>query len=110
MKSARLDGMIKGWFVGQFSPTAYNTSACEVAVKQYCAGDKEEMHYHKVATEITLVLMGKVLIAGKEWGDGDIVVLEPGEATAFEAITDTTIVVVKVPGVLDDKFPFGASK
>lgn len=104
MKHAKLSEMVKGWFVGGFNPAAHSTDACEVAVKQYKAGDKEETHYHKVATEITLVLSGRVRMAGREWGAGDIVVLEPGEATDFEALSDAINVVVKTPGALDDKF------
>lgn len=104
MKHAHLNDMIKGWFVGAFAPTALNTDACEVAVKYYKAGDKEAAHYHKIATEVTLVLSGQVRIAGKEWQTGDIVVLEPGEITDFEALTDATNVVVKTPGILDDKY------
>ncbi|RMS08032.1 hypothetical protein ALP73_04932 [Pseudomonas coronafaciens pv. garcae] len=38
------------------------------------------------------------------WQAGDIIVLEPGDVTAFEALSDTTTVVVKVPGALDDKY------
>lgn len=104
MKHARLDEMVKGWFVGAFSPTALSTHSCEVAVKRYSAGDKESAHYHKVATEVTLILSGRVRMLGKEWGEGDIIVIEPGDVTDFEAITDAVNVVVKTPGVLDDKF------
>jgi quercetin dioxygenase-like cupin family protein len=104
MKSARLESMIKGWFVGGFSPTAFVTDACEVAVKHYAAGEREVAHYHKLATEITLVLQGRVRMAGREWGAGDIIVLEPGEVTDFVALTDAVNVVVKTPGALDDKF------
>jgi quercetin dioxygenase-like cupin family protein len=107
MKVAKLNDMTKGWFVGQFAPAAHQTNACEVAVKYYKAGDQEGAHFHKVATEITLVLSGRVRMAGKEWSDGDIIVLEPGEVTAFEAITDAVNVVVKTPGALDDKFIVG---
>lgn len=104
MKQARLDDMTKGWFVGAFSPTAHATNSCEVAVKSYKAGEREAAHYHKVATEITLVLSGRVCMAGQEWGAGDIVVLEPGDITDFEALTDAVNVVVKTPGALNDKF------
>jgi len=104
MKHAKLNDMVKGWFVGAFSPSAHHTPLCEVAVKRYKAGDKEAMHYHKVATEITLILSGSVRMAAKEWHEGDIIVLEPGETSAFEALTDTINIVVKTPGALDDKF------
>ena len=72
MKSAHLKDMVKGWFVGDFEPTVLRSSACEVAVKHYRAGD--------------------------------IVVIEPGEATAFEALTDAVNVVVKLPSTKDDKY------
>lgn len=104
MKHDRLDQMFKGWFVGAFEPTAFSTDACEVAVKSYKSGDHEDKHYHKVATEITLILNGKVRMLEKIWTNGDIITISPGESTAFEAITDTLTVVVKVPGALDDKY------
>jgi quercetin dioxygenase-like cupin family protein len=104
MNTANLKDMVKGWFVGGFNPTAYSTEACEVGVKTYKQGDSEGAHYHKVATEITLVLSGKVTMRDQVWEAGDIIVLEPGEVTAFEAMTDATTVVVKVPGALNDKY------
>jgi len=108
MKEEHLDHMKGGWFVGPFQPTAYDTDACEVAVKHYKAADREQEHLHKVATEITLVLAGRVRMSGREWPTGSIVVLSPGEPTDFEAITDATTVVVKVPGVLNDKYVVSA--
>lgn len=107
MNTANLGDMVKGWFVGGFEPTAFSTQACEVGVKAYVAGDSEVAHYHKIATEVTLVLSGSVFMCGKTWGAGDIIVLEPGDITAFEALTDATTVVVKVPGALDDKYIVG---
>lgn len=104
MKAAKLDEMIKGWFVGAFTPTALSTQACEVAVKRYAASDREPLHQHLIATEVTLVLQGRVRMCAREWQAGDIVVLTPGEATDFEAVTDCTTVVVKVPGAKDDKY------
>jgi len=104
MKSARLSDMVRGWFVGAFTPTALATEACEVAVRTYKAGDREPAHYHRVAAEVTLVLSGRVRMAGREWGEGDIIVLDPGEATDFEALTDAVNVVVKVPSARNDKY------
>lgn len=104
MQNGRLEDMVKGWFVGGFEPTLLSTEACEVAVKHYKAGEHEGLHHHKVATEVTLVLSGRVKMAGREWSAGDIIVLEPGEATDFTAMTDAVNVVVKVPGARDDKY------
>jgi len=104
MNSAKLQDMVKGWFVGGFEPTAFSTDACEVGVKHYQAGDNEVAHFHKVATEITAVLSGSVRMRDQTWNAGDIIVLEPGDITAFEALTDAVTVVVKVPGALNDKY------
>ena len=104
MNTGKLQDMFKGWFVGDFDPSLLRTEACEVAVKTYKAGDSEELHHHKVATEVTLILSGRVRMCGKEWGAGDIIVLEPGEATDFVALTDAVNVVVKTPGAKNDKY------
>lgn len=104
MKHAKLERMVKGWFVGAFQPSAFTTDACEVALKRYDAGASEAAHYHNKATEITLIVSGKVRMFNKAWIEGDIIVISPGESTAFEALTEAVTVVVKVPGALDDKF------
>ena len=104
MKTARLDEMTKGWFVGNFSPTLYRTNDVEVAVKRYEAGAHEENHYHKLATEITVVTKGTVRMNGVEYTEGDIIVMEPNEATDFHAVTDAENVVVKIPGANNDKY------
>ena len=105
MKFARLDDMVRGWFVGAFEPTAFRSESCEVAVRAYRAGDREAAHYHRVATEVTLVLSGTVRMAGKVLSAGEIVVLDPGEVTDFEALTDSLNVIVKMPSATNDKYP-----
>jgi quercetin dioxygenase-like cupin family protein len=104
VKSYRLDEMTRGWFVGGFQPTAFSTQAVEVGVKRYKAGDREQAHFHRIATEITLILSGRVVMFEKEWSEGDIIVVEPNDATSFEALTDAVTVVVKAPGALNDKY------
>jgi quercetin dioxygenase-like cupin family protein len=96
--------MLRGWFVGDFSPTALATRDCEVAIKHYAAGEREDVHYHLVATEVTAILSGRVRMVEREWSEGDVIVLDPGEATGFEALTDATTVVVKMPSVKGDKY------
>lgn len=104
MRSDKLENMFKGWFVGNFTPTLYQTNDVEVAVKTYSAGTKEEWHYHKIATELTVIISGEVEMCDRRFGSGDIIVMEPGEGTNFAAITDVTTVVVKVPGANNDKY------
>jgi ethanolamine utilization protein EutQ (cupin superfamily) len=104
MKKFQLNQMTKGWFVGDFSPTIVKTQAVEVGIKQYQKNEYEETHHHKVATEITVILTGKVRMNGELYSAGDIIVIEPGEATDFEVLEDVTTVVVKYPGAQNDKY------
>jgi hypothetical protein len=99
-----LDEMVRGWFVGDFEPTAYRTPEVEVAIKHYVAGDSEERHVHKVATELTAVVSGSVRMDGRELHAGEILRLDPGEPCDFLALTDATVVAVKLPAVPGDKY------
>ena len=104
MKVGNLKDMVKGWFVGNFEPTAYRTNDCEVGIKTYAKGDSDSSHHHKVATEITVIQSGKVRMCGEVYEAGDIVVIKPGTSTAFEVLEDTVTVVVKLPGANNDKY------
>jgi hypothetical protein len=104
MKIKSLQKMVNGWFIGGFKPTAYSTKNVEVAIKKYKKGDFECSHHHKVATEVTVVISGSILMNGHTYTDDDIVVIEPGESTDFKALSDTISVVVKVPGASNDKY------
>lgn len=104
MRSAKISDMTKGWFVGNFEPSLFRTNDVEVAVKSYKKGEKEAAHFHKIATEITVVVSGKVRMFGREWSAGDIIVAEPNDATSFEALEDSVNAVVKIPGANNDKY------
>lgn len=104
MKNYKLSDMKGGWIVGGFNPTVYSTNDCEVAIKYYNSGDSEVAHYHKIATEITCIVSGEVLMCGQRWKAGDVIVLSPGDVTSFEALTDAITTVVKLPGALNDKY------
>lgn len=104
MKRYDLSEMVKGWFIGNFSPTVHQTNEFEVAVKKYKSGDYEPSHFHKIATEITVISEGKVRMNDVEYSDGAIIVIKPNEVTDFFAITDVITTVVKFPCVANDKY------
>jgi len=109
VKVFELSDMVKGWFVGNFKPTALATTDVEVAVKKYNAGDYEPFHYHKIATEITVIINGQAKMDGVVYSSGAIILIEPNQATDFLALTDLTTTVVKYPGANNDKY-FGTPK
>ena len=100
----KIEDMVKGWFIGNFEPSLYKTDNVEIGLKQYSAGDSEDSHYHKIATEFTVIINGLVEMNGNKYQDGDIIVVKPGESTDFKALTDVKTLVVKLPGALNDKY------
>lgn len=104
MKIVNLNDMVNGWFIGNFEPSLYKTNDLEAAVKSYEAGFIAEAHYHKIATEFTVIVSGQVRINGEVYGPGAIIVMEPGDVTDFEALTDVVNAVIKVPGPNNDKY------
>ena len=104
METYKLQDMTKGWFVGDFYPAVLKTQECEVSVKRYSKGDYESAHFHKVATEITVIISGKIRMCERDFTENDIIVLQPGEVTDFMALEDSVTTVVKYPGALNDKY------
>lgn len=104
MEKYNLSDFHRGWFIGKFEPSLFKTDDFEVAVKKYEKGDYEEKHYHKISTEYTTILNGKVEMNGVIYSDGDIIVIKPGESTDFKALTDVTTFVVKTPFSKNDKY------
>ena len=104
MRVSKLNEFFKGWLVGNFEPSLFKTNDFEVAVKSYKKGDYEPTHYHKVATEITIITKGTVVMNLEVYNEGDIIVIEPGNATDFRATNDVTTTVIKFPCVEGDKY------
>lgn len=104
MYTQKINNMKNGWFIGNFEPSLFKTNDCEVAVKKYKQGDYEKEHYHKIATEYTVIISGQVRMFHRIFSEGDIIVVEPGDVTDFTALTNAVNVVVKVPGVNNDKY------
>ena len=100
----RLEDMVRGWFVGDFTPSVVRTAAVEVAIQTYGQGHAEPKHVHRVATELTVIVSGRVTMNGIEYRAGDIVNIPPGHATDFVAVEATVTVVVKLPSVRGDKY------
>jgi len=104
MKISKLSDMVGGWFVGDFLPTHYQTPNLEVSYKIHPQGEKWDIHYHQVATEINLLVRGNMTLQGQPLVQGDIFSLEPNEIADPVFLTDCEIVCVKVPGALNDKY------
>ena len=92
-----------GWIVGDFLPALVSSKEIEVAVKYFHAGETEPTHKQIIATEITVVVNGKIRLGGICYESGDIIRINPGIFADFEAITDSALVCIKYPSLPNDK-------
>ena len=100
----KLEDFVRGWVVGNFNPSVLKTNDVEFAVQNLSKDTVEEVHYHKIATEVTVIVSGKAKMQGRIVEAGDVVVVSPYEETGFEALEDTTTAVLKIPGANNDKY------
>ena len=104
MKKFNLTNFIKGWFCGSFYPTIFDTKEYEVGIKRYKAGDYEPSHFHLLADEITIIILGEVEMNGVKYSENDIILIEKGMATDFKCLTDVVTCVVKSGSFAGDKY------
>lgn len=104
MKTAKLNDMWRGWFIGNFEPSVLKTDQFEVAFLSHKKGEIWPKHYHAVATEYNLLVSGRMTICGTEMNSGDIFVLEPNEIADPVFHEDCLIVCVKTPSLPKDKY------
>lgn len=104
MRVYRLNKMSKGWLIGNFPKAAYKTRGFEVAVKAEKTNECVKRHLHKIATEITVVVEGRVRINNREFGRGDIIVIKPEEAADYKVLRDAITVIIKIPSARNDKY------
>lgn len=95
---------IKGWVIGDFEPNILRTKDFEFGVKYNKSGDTEKAHYHKVATEYTIVVSGIHIINGVIYRTGDICIIKPNEVCRYQCGRSGSLAIVKVPSVKGDKY------
>jgi hypothetical protein len=99
-----LKDFIKGWFIGDFEPSIFNTKDFEVAIKYYKKNDIEDEHYHKIAKEWTCVIDGEVKFNNQIFEKDSVILVNPYQKIKFKALEDSTTVVIKIPSVKGDKY------
>lgn len=107
MKLYKLNEFTKGWIVGDFDPSIIRTKEAEISIREYKKGDRDEIHIHKLADEITVIVSGKFKYNGKVLKKNDIALIVRHEQADFECLEDGVNVVIKVPSVVGDKHVIG---
>jgi hypothetical protein len=97
-------GGARGWFIGSFPEALVQTDDFEVCYQQDCQTYPQADHYHKVITEVQLIIRGRMIINDQEFGPGDICVLNPGEEYRSQYLEPTDVVAIKFPSIPGDKY------
>ena len=103
-KKWNIEDMIGGWFIGNFTPSVIRTKDFEVSYKFHPKGEDWAKHYHKVATEVTFLIRGRLKINDIIYFAGDIWIQEPNEIADPEFLEDCELIAVKIPSVMGDKY------
>jgi quercetin dioxygenase-like cupin family protein len=104
MKIVNMADMYRGWFIGDFEPSVFRTKDFEVGVLTHKKGEYWEEHYHKIATEINVLLEGSMSVNGIHISAGDVFVFEPNESSSPVFHEDCKVLCVKTPSVIGDKY------
>lgn len=98
-----MESMHRGWFIGDFHPSAYRTKDFEVGIINHKAGENWPAHYHRDVVEINYLHTGEMTIQNTKLKTGDIFLIDKGEVADPVFHSDCTIIVVKVPSIPADK-------
>ena len=93
-----------GWFIGNFSPSVFRTSDFEIAYKTHAKDEEWPTHYHAQAEEINYLISGNMSINNIELVAPIIFVIDKNEIAKPVFKTDVSLIVVKIPSVINDKF------
>ena len=104
MIKRNIDEFYRGWFIGNLEPSLLKTDQFEVSILKHAKGEQWAKHYHAIATEYNVLLKGSMKINGELMIEGDVFVIEPGEAAEPEFLEDCTLVCVKTPSLPGDKY------
>lgn len=110
MEIHKFNDMKGGWYIGDFTPSAFKTKDFEVCYKKHTKGEKWDDHYHKLGTEINYLIKGKIKIQDKVVVSGEIFIFPPYEIADPEFLEDCELIIVKTPSNKKDKYVINIKK
>ena len=95
-----------GWFVGSFKPNLINNQDIEVGIKVIPQNTKPDYHFHKIKTEYTILIQGKIICLEKKIHvlPGTTIKLLPYEKNDQFFPERSLILVLNTPSVKGDKY------
>lgn len=92
-----------GWFIGDFEPSIWRTSAYEVGYKHHIAGEPWPAHYHEHMDEVTFLLEGTMRMQDQVLTGPVLFLIERNDVADPAFVTDCKVFIVKAPSVPGDK-------
>jgi quercetin dioxygenase-like cupin family protein len=104
LRADNIKNYTRGWFIGNFEPSLLRTKDFEVGVLTHLKDEEWPRHLHKEATEYNYIIKGRMKVNDLEFKEGDIFVIEKNELAKPTFLEDCTILVIKTPSVIGDKY------
>lgn len=98
-----LNNYIRGWLIGDFEPSLLRIKDFEICITNHMAGELSQPHYHTDSEEINVVSSGEIEVNGKRLTKGGIFIYAALEISDVKFITDTALVVIRLPSSPFDK-------
>ena len=103
-KITKIDDYTRGWFIGNFEPSLLKTKDFEVSYKLHPKDQKWDFHYHKKATEINILVKGKMIINNVIYNSNEVFIINPNIISCPFFLEDCEIICIKIPSIQNDKY------
>lgn len=93
----------KFWLVGNFDKSVLKTDKFELGVCYLNKGFIEKPHYHRLSSEINILLSGHMIVNGTSLHSGAIFVFAPSDVSNAYVVEDSLVVVARDGSYPGDK-------
>ena len=94
----------RGWLIGNFIPSIEKNMDYEVGYLRHTKNSFWSYHYHKVATEINILVKGKMIINNITYEQNDIFIINKNVISCPIFLDDCEIICIKNPSIPGDKY------
>lgn len=102
MEKINMKKMKRGYFIGDFEPSAFRTNQVEICYKGASKYTLDAGYYRKIDVQFIFLNRGTAEINGKKFKKFDLIKFEPGEVINIFALTNIEMTIIRFPGTKGD--------
>lgn len=102
MEKINMKEMKRGYFIGNFEPSAYRTDEVEICCKGASKYTLDAGYYRKKDVQFIFLNRGMAEINGIKYKKYDLIKFEPGEVINIFALTNIEMTIIRFPGTKGD--------